>query len=202
TPGAYPGIEAEDQGLAAAIAQNLSLMSDLPTPVIAAIIGEGGSGGALALAVADRVLMQEHAIYSVIAPEGAAAILYRDATRAPELAGRLRITASELHELGFVDEVVREPSPSAAASPEEAAGLLREALIAQLQELRRLDPRLLVRQRQDRFLGVGSHHIRTGFRYRLPRFSLFRKRAVPPLAPEAAPLAIPATLNGHHDGAK
>jgi acetyl-CoA carboxylase carboxyl transferase subunit beta len=200
TPGAYPGVEAEEHGLAAAIAQSLSLMSDLPTPIIAAIIGEGGSGGALALALADRVLMQEHAIYSVIAPEGAAAILFRDTERAPELAGRLRITASELHELGFVDEVIREPALSAAASPEEAAALLRAALVSQLQELRGLDPRLLARQRQERYLNVGNQHIRTGLRDRLPSLPsipFFGKRSAAPEEP--APLAIPATLDGHSD---
>ena len=113
TPGAYPGVEAEERGLASELAASLARMSTLRTPIVSAIIGEGGSGGALALAVADRVLMLEGAIYSVIAPEGAATILYRDAARAPELSTKLKLTARELKRLGIIDEVVPEPAATA-----------------------------------------------------------------------------------------
>ena len=109
TPGAYPGVESEERGLASELAGSLARMSTLRTPIVSAVIGEGGSGGALALAVADRVLMLDGAIYSVIAPEGAAAILYRDAARAPEISSKLKLTARELKRLNVVDEIVPEP---------------------------------------------------------------------------------------------
>lgn len=159
TPGAWPGIESEERGLAAAIAQDLALLSDLPTPTVSVVIGEGGSGGALALAVADRMLMQERAIFSVIAPEGAAAILYHDPGRAPELAASLRITARDLERFGMVDGIVREPDDGAASNPELAIELVERAIVANLDELRRYDVRHLVRRRYERIRHLGDEHI-------------------------------------------
>jgi acyl-CoA carboxylase subunit beta len=156
TPGAFPGIESEIGGLAGEIAKSLALMSELPTRTIAAIIGEGGSGGALAIAVADRVLMQQHAIYSVIAPEGAAAILYRDADRASELATKLKITAWDCLEAGIVDAIAPEPEPSAAADPGAAASLLREAVIAALAGLDKRSVDSVLRDRQRRYRTFGQ----------------------------------------------
>jgi acetyl-CoA carboxylase carboxyl transferase beta subunit/acetyl-CoA carboxylase carboxyl transferase alpha subunit len=155
TPGAFPGIESEEGGLAGEIAETLALMSDLPTRTIAAIIGEGGSGGALAIAVADRVLMQRHAIFSVIAPEGAAAILYRDASRAPELAAKLKITADDCLSAGIVDTIVPEPSASAADDLDVAAHLLRRALLAGLGDLEKRSINAIVRERYQRYRSFG-----------------------------------------------
>ncbi len=156
TPGAFPGIESEIGGLASEIAESLALMSELPTRTIAAIIGEGGSGGALAIAVADRVLMQQHAIYSVIAPEGAAAILYRDADRASELASKLKITAKDCLEAGIVDAIVAEPEPSAAADPDAAAIYLREAVLVALADLEKRSVDSVLRERQRRYRTFGQ----------------------------------------------
>ncbi|HEX5500653.1 MAG TPA: acetyl-CoA carboxylase carboxyltransferase subunit alpha/beta, partial [Thermomicrobiales bacterium] len=133
TPGAWPGIEAEQRGLANALAESLALMAKIDVPTIAAVVGEGGSGGALALAVADIVLMQQHAIYSVISPEGAATILYRESERAPEIARALRLTAADLRELGIVDAIVPEPPAGAAADAGAATTLLRDALLGALE---------------------------------------------------------------------
>ncbi len=161
TPGAYPGIEAEQGGLASEIAQCMATMSDLPVPIVAAIVGEGGSGGALALAVADVVLMQSRAIYSVIAPEGAAAILYRDAGRAPELAEKLRLTAHDCHAAGIVDRIVPEPPGGAAADVDLAASFLQAAVSDALSRLREQSPQRLVRSRIDRFRNYGRASIET-----------------------------------------
>jgi acetyl-CoA carboxylase carboxyl transferase subunit beta len=155
TPGAYPGIEAEERGLAGEIAESMALMSELPVPIVAAVVGEGGSGGALALAVADRVLMQEGAIYSVIAPEGAAAILYRDAARAPELAEKLKITAVDLLGFGIVDAVVPEPDGGAAVDPDAAATLLQSAVEAAFAELRPMKRAKLLQGRTERYRSIG-----------------------------------------------
>ena len=156
TPGAYPGIEAEERGLARQIAESLALMSRLPVPVIAAITGEGGSGGALALAVADHVLMQERAIYSVIAPEGAATILYRDPARAPEVAERLRLTAHDVLRAGIADRIVPEPPGGAKSDPAGAAALLKEAIVASLDTLADRRPDRLVADRYRRYRAVGT----------------------------------------------
>lgn len=155
TPGAYPGPEAEQRGIAQALASNLREMSVLPTPIVSVVIGEGGSGGALSLAVADRVLMLEHAIYSVISPEGAAAILWRDASRAPEVAQGLKITAADLLRLGIIDEVVPEPPHGAHADHEQAAHLLRGTLSRALRRLRRLAPASLLRRRARKYREIG-----------------------------------------------
>jgi acetyl-CoA carboxylase carboxyl transferase subunit beta len=166
TPGAWPGIDSEEHGLASAIAQNLALLSDLPTPTISITIGEGGSGGALALAVADRMLIQERAIFSVIAPEGAAAILYHDTNRAPELAASLKLTARDLFTYGIVDGIVREPEQGASADVDVAASLVERAITANLDELRRYDTRNLVSRRYERIRNLGDEFVRTRTRSR------------------------------------
>jgi acetyl-CoA carboxylase carboxyl transferase subunit alpha len=134
TPGAYPGIDAEERGQAEAIAYNLREMAKLTVPVIVSVIGEGGSGGALAIGVGDQVVMLENAIYSVISPEGCAAILWKDSSQAAKAAEGLRLTAEELHRLGIVDQVIREPKGGAHTSHDEAAALLDSALCAKLAE--------------------------------------------------------------------
>lgn len=156
TPGAFLGIEAEERGLAAALSECLAEMSALPVPVVSIIIGEGGSGGALALGVGDRVLMQERAIYSVIAPEGAAAILYRDVSRAPEVAERLKITASDCLRLGVADVLVREPTGGAHTDPDLAAALVRDALVAALAEIQGTSGRKLAAERYRKFRQMGQ----------------------------------------------
>ncbi|MFC4147512.1 acetyl-CoA carboxylase carboxyltransferase subunit alpha [Micromonospora mangrovi] len=156
TPGADPGVDAEEQGQAAAIAENILALSVLPTPVVAVVTGEGGSGGALAMAVADRVLMLEHAVYSVISPEGCAAILWPDSSAAPQAARALRLTAPDLCRLGVVDEVVPEPAPAAHHDPSTAADLLRAALSANLAPLLDVPPATLVRRRRQRFRRYGA----------------------------------------------
>lgn len=159
TPGAYPGIEAEESGLAGEIARTLEQMSSVQTPTIAVVVGEGGSGGALALALADRLLMQSGAFFSVISPEGAATILHRDASRAPELATSLRITAPELLELGIVDEIVPEPSGGAASDVEQAAELLESAIVRQLRALRKRRINRLLKARRTRYRTIGMAFI-------------------------------------------
>ncbi|MGC4813836.1 acetyl-CoA carboxylase carboxyltransferase subunit alpha [Micromonospora sp. DT228] len=155
TPGADPGVSAEEQGQAAAIAENILTLTVLPTPVLAVITGEGGSGGALALAVADRVLMLENAVYSVISPEGCAAILWPDRSAAPQAARALRLTAPDLCRLGVVDEVVPEPSTAAHDDPAETAHRLRAALLSNLLPLLDVPPAMLVRLRRQRFRRFG-----------------------------------------------
>jgi acetyl-CoA carboxylase carboxyl transferase subunit alpha len=140
TPGAYPGIDAEERGQAEAIARNLLEMSHLSIPIIVTVIGEGGSGGALAIGVGDRVLMLENAIYSVITPEGCAAILWKDAAQAQYAAEALRLTATDLLRLGMVDEIVPEPAGGAHTNLDEAAGLLEEKLAESMKEAMRMHP--------------------------------------------------------------
>jgi acetyl-CoA carboxylase carboxyl transferase subunit alpha len=156
TPGAYPGIAAEEGGQARAIAETMRIMARLTVPVIATVIGEGGSGGALALAVADRVLMQENATYSVISPEGCAAILWRDAEFAQQAAEALRPTASQLLALEVIERVIREPRGGAQNNPEHAANELRSALREILAELIATDPMLRRAQRRERFRKLGA----------------------------------------------
>src|SRR5437879_2269888 len=145
--GANQSYESDQRGIAQALARNLAAMSCLPTPTVAVIIGEGGSGGALALGVADRVLMLEHAIYSVISPEGAAAILYRDAQKAETLSEALKLTAQALQRLGVIDTIVPEPEGGAHLDPTKASALLKQRVVAALRELRRIPvPRLLARR--------------------------------------------------------
>ena len=151
-------MESEARGLASELAGSLARMSTLRTPIVSAVIGEGGSGGALALAVADRVLMLDGAIYSVIAPEGAAAILYRDATRAPEISAKLKLTARELKRLNVVDEIVPEPETGTDADPDAAAALLAESIMNALAELQRKRIDRVVRERYDRYQSIGRRH--------------------------------------------
>ncbi|MEW9547199.1 acetyl-CoA carboxylase carboxyltransferase subunit alpha [Nonomuraea sp. NPDC050783] len=157
TPGAYPGMEAEERGQAGAIAENLRLMSGLPVPVVSVVIGEGGSGGALALGVANRVLAFSNAVYSVISPEGCASILWRDASAAPAAAAALRVQARELLRLGIVDGVLPEPEGGTQAGPVDAADTLRRALTTALNELLPMSPGQLVRDRRRRFRNFGRN---------------------------------------------
>jgi acetyl-CoA carboxylase carboxyl transferase subunit alpha len=156
TPGAYPGIDAEERGQAEAIAVNLREMARLGVPIISVVIGEGGSGGALALGVANKVLMLENAIYSVISPESCAAIIYRDAGLAAKAASALRLTAPDLLGLGLIDEIVPEPEGGAHVEHDQAAALLGEALRKVLEELQPLPPRELVEQRYQKFRQMGN----------------------------------------------
>jgi len=156
TPGAYPGIGAEERGQAEAIAMNLREMARLRTPLLSAIIGEGGSGGALALGVTDRILMLEHSVYSVISPEGCAAILWRTAEQRVQAAEALKLTSRDLLELGIADEVIVEPPGGAHQDWDAAAMVLREALLRHLAELRGQHPDELVRRRQAKFEMMGA----------------------------------------------
>ena len=155
TPGAYPGVGAEERGQAEAIARNLREMAGLGTPIVAVVTGEGGSGGALALAVADRVLMLEHAIYSVISPEGCAAILWEDASRAKDAAEVLRITAPDLLKLGVIDGVIPEPPGGAHRNWQGAAQAIQRAVASAFTELVPLSPSALVQQRYTKFRRMG-----------------------------------------------
>lgn len=156
TPGAYPGLGAEERGQAEAIGRSLWMMSELTVPVISTVLGEGGSGGALAIGVGNRVLMMEYATYSVITPEGCASILWRDAARAPDAAGQLRLLASDALQLGVVDEVVVEPPGGAHRRPQQAAALLAERLQHHLAELSTLSANALREQRYARFRRLGN----------------------------------------------
>jgi len=155
TSGAFPGIEAEARGQAEAIARSIEACLDAPVPVLATIIGEGGSGGAIALAAGDVVLMLEHAIYSVISPEGCAAILWKDAAQAPAAAEALRITAEDLKRLALIDVVVPEPLGGAHRAPEEALAAVRAALTTALTPLLALDGATLRSRRRQKFLDMG-----------------------------------------------
>jgi acetyl-CoA carboxylase carboxyl transferase subunit alpha len=159
TPGAWAGLGAEERGQSEAIARNLFEMSRLEVPIVATVIGEGGSGGALALGVADRVMMLENAVYSVITVEGCAAILWKDG-KSPEMreraASALRITAADLYELRVVDEIIPEPAGGAHANHDVTAKAVHEALTRHLDELRRLKPDKLVRRRREKFLRMGQ----------------------------------------------
>jgi len=156
TPGAYPGIDAEERGQAEAIARNLREMTRLPVPVIVVCIGEGGSGGALALGVGNVVLMLENAVYSVISPESCAAIIYRDSGKAEQAAAALRLTAEDLLSLGMIDGVVPEPPGGAHEDPNTAAENLRVALRARLNDLCSLTPADLVERRYLKFRQMGN----------------------------------------------
>jgi len=155
TPGAYPGIGAEERGQGESIARNLSVMSQLKTPILTVVIGEGGSGGALALGVADRILMLEHSTYSVISPEGCAAILWNNGAKASEAAELLKITAQDLFQMKVVDEVVEEPIGGAHRDPRRAAELLKEAVVRNLAEIRNVPLDDLLRQRYEKVRRIG-----------------------------------------------
>jgi acetyl-CoA carboxylase carboxyl transferase subunit alpha len=156
TPGAYPGIGAEERGQAEAIARNLREMARLRVPSIAVVIGEGGSGGALALGVSDRVLMLENAVYSVITPEGCAAILWKSASAKEKAAEAMKMTAADLIELGVIDEVLPEPFGGAHTDPATTAEILREGLVRHLVDLTAVSPDDLLPKRWEKFLGMGE----------------------------------------------
>lgn len=162
TPGAYPGIDAEERGQAQAIALNLREMSRLGVPVIVVVIGEGGSGGALALGVGNRVYMLENAIYSVISPESCAAIIYRDAGKAEMAANALKLTAPDLKRLGLIDDIIPEPPGGAHENPTAAAESLRTTVRLALAELGRLTPQQLIDDRYDKFRKMGSFFAEVG----------------------------------------
>ena len=159
TPGAYPGLDAEERGQAEAIACNLREMIRLPVPVIVTITGEGGSGGALAIAVGDKVNMLENTVYSVISPEGCASILWRDASKAEQAAEALRITATDLSEMGIVDTVVAEPEGGAHLNHEAAAQLLDAVLVRDLEELLSIPVPQLLQLRYEKFRRMGQSFV-------------------------------------------
>ncbi len=158
TPGAYPGREAEERGQAEAIAKSLEVFALLKTPVVVVVTGEGGSGGALAIAVGDRVLMMENAVYSVISPEGCAGILWRDGTKAPEAAEALKITAGDLEKLGVIDGVIPEPAGGAQKNHKAAASAVKKAILAALKELDGIAPDVLVEKRYAKLRAMGNFY--------------------------------------------
>lgn len=154
TNGAYPGIGAEERGQATAIAQNLLELAGLKTPVVSVIIGEGGSGGALALALADHIIMLENTIYSVITPEGCASILLKDASKAQEVASHLRITAQDLHSFKMIDSIIKEPQRLTTKNLSQVSEVLKEEIYTTLQKLMKLDKDELVDRRQQKHLAI------------------------------------------------
>ncbi|TKJ38391.1 acetyl-CoA carboxylase carboxyl transferase subunit alpha [candidate division LCP-89 bacterium B3_LCP] len=156
TPGAYPGLGAEERGQAEAIASNLMVMANLPVPFIAVVIGEGGSGGALAIGIADRVFMLENSIYSVISPEGCASILYRDSSQAHKAAEAMKVTASDLQKLGLINGVIKEPPGGAHRYPDICADNIREILSEGLNELSSLPVDELIAKRHERYYKMGK----------------------------------------------
>ena len=156
TPGAYPGVGAEERGQSEAIAYSLFLMAKLKTPILSVVIGEGGSGGALAIGVSDRLLMLQYSVYSVISPEGCASILWKSAEKAEEAAEAMRITADNLSEFGLVDEVLPEPLGGAHRDPKATAEVIRGALLRHLADIDQLDLEQLLEQRQQRLAGFGE----------------------------------------------
>jgi acetyl-CoA carboxylase carboxyl transferase subunit alpha len=155
TPGAYPGIESEERHIAEAIAVNLREMFDLPVPMIVTIIGEGGSGGALGIGVGDRVLVLEYAYYSVISPEGCAAILWKNRSFADKAAEALKLTSGDLLAAGLADEVIPEPPGGAHSDPKVMAATLKKYLLRNLNELQKLAPDVLLARRYDKFRVMG-----------------------------------------------
>jgi acetyl-CoA carboxylase carboxyl transferase subunit alpha len=156
TPGAYPGLGAEERGQSEAIAQSLYLMAGLKTPIISIVIGEGGSGGALAIGVSDRLLMLQYSIYSVISPEGCASILWKSADKAEDAAEAMRITAASLSQFGLVDDVLTEPLGGAHRNPADTAEVVRNALLKNLADLEQLTTEQLLEQRQRRLASFGQ----------------------------------------------
>lgn len=156
TPGAYPGIGAEERGQAGAIARNLSVMSRLKVPIVSVVIGEGGSGGALALSVADRVLMLEHSIYSVISPEGCAAILWNDPSKTPDAAEALKMTAKDLLGLGVIDDIIPEPLGGAHRDPQAAADRVAKSITSHLAQLADSSSEELLARRDQKYRKIGT----------------------------------------------
>lgn len=159
TPGAYPGVGAEERGQSEAIAKSLEIMAELRVPVICTVIGEGGSGGALAIGVGDRTLMLQYAVYSVISPEGCASILWKSAERAREAADALGITSARLLQLGLIDQILREPAGGAHRDPTAMAATLKDGLLRSLDGLERVEPGSLVESRYRRLRAYGSHKV-------------------------------------------
>ena len=172
TPGAFPGIEGEERHVAEAIAVNLREMFRFPVPILAVVIGEGGSGGALGIGIANRILVLEHAYYSVISPEGCAAILWKNRSHADTAATALKLTAADLIELGIADEIVPEPLGGAHADPAAAADFVRDAILKNLAQLDKLGPNQLLDQRYGKFRAMG----------------IFKEGALPPLTPPPLPV--------------
>jgi acetyl-CoA carboxylase carboxyl transferase subunit alpha len=156
TSGAFPGIEAEERGQAEAIARSTEACLGLPVPMVAAVVGEGGSGGAVALASAERVIMLEHAVYSVISPEGCASILWRTGEKAPQAAEAMKVTAQDLFELGIIDSIVPEPVGGAHRDPRAAITALADAVDHELDRLVKLDSAELRQMREERFLTIDA----------------------------------------------
>ena len=156
TPGAYPGIGAEERGQSEAIAKNLFEMSTLATPIISVVIGEGGSGGALAIGVADKIMMFEYSIYSVISPEGCASILYKDAAKANVAAESLKLTSAHLKKENLIDDIIKEPLGGVHRNPEQAKQLLKDALIQQLNAVSKMNTDELLQARADKLLSFGK----------------------------------------------
>jgi len=156
TSGAFPGVEAEERGQAEAIARSTEACLALPTPMVATIVGEGGSGGAVALASAERVLMLEHAVYSVISPEGCASILWRTAEKAPDAAEAMRVTAQHLKRLKVIDRIVKEPVGGAHRAPEAMARSLGNAIAEELDKLGKMPSDQIRQMREGRFLQIGA----------------------------------------------
>jgi acetyl-CoA carboxylase carboxyl transferase subunit alpha len=157
TMGAFPGLGAEERGQSEALARNILEMSALPVPIISVVIGEGGSGGALALGVADRLLMLENSVYSVITPEGCAAILWKDASQRARAAEALKLTAEDLMRLKVADEIIPEAMGAAHLDPDATGEALRAALIRQLAELRKIRPERLIRRRAEKYAAIGAY---------------------------------------------
>jgi acetyl-CoA carboxylase carboxyl transferase subunit alpha len=156
TPGAFPGVGAEERGVAEAIAKNLKMMMMLRTPILSVVIGEGGSGGALAIGIGDRVLMLEYSIYSVITPEGCAAILWKDGKKKEVAAESLKLTANDLYQLGVIDEIVKEPLGGAHRDPKGMAESLKQVVEGHLKELERMDIEELLNLRYEKFRKIGT----------------------------------------------
>ncbi|MEL7417112.1 MAG: acetyl-CoA carboxylase carboxyl transferase subunit alpha, partial [Cyanobacteria bacterium J06555_3] len=159
TPGAWSGVEAEKLGQGEAIAYNLRAMFGFEVPIICTVIGEGGSGGALGIGVADRLLMLEHSVYTVASPEACAAILWKDAQKSDRAAAALKITSGDLSELGLIDEIIPEPSSGAHANPVEAAAKLKAAIWRQIEELSQLSPQQRQELRYEKFRNMGRYQI-------------------------------------------
>jgi len=162
TPGAYPGIGAEERGIAQAIAVNLWEMSRLPTPIVCIVIGEGGSGGALGIGVGDRIAVMDHAYYSVISPEGCAAILWRNSESAPEAASNMKLTPAELKKLGMVDDIIKEPLGAAHRDPTAAAANIEHYLAETLKELKRIPTEALLQRRYEKVRRLGDFFTTAG----------------------------------------
>jgi len=157
TQGAFPGDKAEERGIAEAIARSQFIMARLPVPIVVVILGEGGSGGAIAIAVGDRVMMLEHAYYSVITPEGCASILWRDAGRAPEAAEALKLSSADCMELGIVDKLIPEPLGGAHRNPDAMAETLKREILSGFEDLEGIPPESLIAQRSDKFARMGRY---------------------------------------------